>query len=1010
MAAHPLSTDEAEVTTRLTLFGPPHIQQGGRLMTLPFERRSQLIVWLAIKGAWAPRHELVALLYPTHEGKLAYANLRKIVHRTHATPWSRALQAQGQALRFAAGSDLADFQAALAAGRIAEAVALRSGPFLAGFDDDANPAWTDWLQFERERLRLAWRAAALQLLSAGMEAPAAVDLSARLLAEDELDESALAAHLQGLAGSGQLAAAHQAFERHAQRLKLELGLEPSSALLALRAGLARAGKVDGATPTRAAMPTAAPEDASFVGRVNELRHLGTLLDRPDCALLCVVGPGGMGKTRLARRAMQLLAGRFADGAVFVALEGLPRGGDAAPLLAQAFGLVLEARTPAMQQVLRALADREALLVLDNFEHLADEAAWLDTLVQACPALKIVVTSRVRLVTARAWQLPLEGLPWPGPEDTDHFESFDAARLFLQAAQRHDPSLVLSRVPAAEAAAIVDICRQVEGLPLALEMAAAWTRLLSSQSIADELRRGTELLHSTDATRPARQASLEVVFEHSWQHLGVAEREALPRLAVFRGGFTASDARAVAGVALPVLVALADKSLLRKAGERCQLHPLVQQLAWERLQAVQQAEVVAAAHGRHYLQQLAKWHDPIRRAERDALRRIDEDFDNVVAAWQHAVRHGAAEDLVAATPSLAFYVDHRGRVAEGLALMREALDSPALVQDPPAWACIAARVARLSLGQDQVATAVPLAEQAMAITKRSGDLPTQQLCATLLGMCAIHQGRPDGDGWLDRAMELSRRSGDIRQLANALGNLALSAGMCNEFDRAITLRRQSLQLMRELGDPAAEAASLNNLGVNYMQRREFDAADAVLREALVLCRHHGLAGTRGRVLNNLGAVALQCGRYDEASALALQSLETGRATGAQNATLIGRGLLALAAIRRQDLPAATAAMAPALGAAVSLGSPGRVAEVLAAFAEWLALRGDKIAAARMAAYVLAQPVLPPDSRTETQALLRRWWPEGEPPAWAGPGLLELARRVLAEADIEYAPLRAELHRL
>ena len=168
----------------------------------------------------------------------------------------------------------------------------------------------------------------------------------------------------------------------------------------------------------------------------------------------------------------------------------------------------------LDQVIKYLSDRHLLLVLDNFEQLATDASILEKLMQACARVKIVVTSRVRLGLINEWLLPLEGLPFPEPEDQERFEAFDAVRLFMQAAQRVEPALV----PAAEAASIVDICQQVEGLPLALQLAAAWTRVLSCEAIAAELRSGTELLHATDAAHPPRHASLEVVFDHSWRLL------------------------------------------------------------------------------------------------------------------------------------------------------------------------------------------------------------------------------------------------------------------------------------------------------------------------------------------------------------------------------------------------------------------------------------------------------------------------------------------------------------
>ena len=180
---------------------------------------------------------------------------------------------------------------------------------------------------------------------------------------------------------------------------------------------------------------------------------------------------------------------------------------------------MQGREPSLQQLSQALGDGQRLLVLDNFEHLAGEAAALQTLLAACPRLKLLVTSRVRLGLTAEHLLPLEGLPCPEPEDLDRFAAFDAARLFVSAAQRVEPTLVA----ATEAAAIVDICRQVDGMPLALELAAAWTRVLSCQTIAFELRSGTALLQAQGGANPSRHASIEQVFEQSWRRLGTAER-------------------------------------------------------------------------------------------------------------------------------------------------------------------------------------------------------------------------------------------------------------------------------------------------------------------------------------------------------------------------------------------------------------------------------------------------------------------------------------------------------
>src|SRR4029453_7793579 len=254
--------------------------------------------------------------------------------------------------------------------------------------------------------------------------------------------------------------------------------------------------------------TRPPVVDSFVGRTVELRRALSLLAQNDCRLLTVSGPGGVGKTRMAQRILGECGSLFPDGATFIPLEDLTTIDELGGRIAGELEVKLKGHSDPLVQVTDVLRLRQGLLVFDNFEHLTDAASVLDRLLAECPRMKAVVTSRVRLGLANEWLLPLTGLPVPEPEALDELESFAAARLFIPAARRVDPSLN----PAAEAAAIGEICRSVEGLPLALELAASWTRVLSCKDIAAELGHGAELLQSVDASRPARHASIEIVFE------------------------------------------------------------------------------------------------------------------------------------------------------------------------------------------------------------------------------------------------------------------------------------------------------------------------------------------------------------------------------------------------------------------------------------------------------------------------------------------------------------------
>ncbi len=355
------------MTLGLTLFGAPTVQYGDGPHALNFERRAQLLVFLALKRGWVGRAELAAMLWPDQQSKLAYTNLRKALFRLQSYPWAKRIEANGNALRFDVATDVAAFEAALGEQRLADAQTLRRGDLLVGFDDHQNDVWSSWLGFERDRLRVAWRSAVEQHLASDCDPRAAIDLAARLLEDDALDEVALRAYMTWLARTGQGARARQAYRDFAGRLLQELGLTPSAELNALNDSIGAAAL--GSAATVGAQPVTA--DDGFVGRAVELRRIAELIKQDDCRLLTVTGPGGVGKTRLARRAMAELAAHFADGAVFTPLEDIASPRELGGRLARELGITLKGSDEPLDQVLVFLRARHTLLVLDNFEQIVD---------------------------------------------------------------------------------------------------------------------------------------------------------------------------------------------------------------------------------------------------------------------------------------------------------------------------------------------------------------------------------------------------------------------------------------------------------------------------------------------------------------------------------------------------------------------------------------------------------------------------------------------------------------
>jgi DNA-binding SARP family transcriptional activator len=439
---------------RLHLFGSPTMALDGAPLALPFERRSQLLVYLALKRGWVGRAELAAIFWPEQSQKLAFANLRKTLFRLQSVSWGRPIELQGQTARLEAPSDVAEFEAALRDGRIGDALHHYAGDLLAGFDDAGSVAWTSWLGFERERLRAAWRGAVLQRAAGEIDATEAVALTGRLLEADPLDEAALRVHLQALAQSGQGGRARQVYRAFVARLHEDLGLPPGTDLQALHDSLVGAPDAPRSPPVALA---AEPVDDGFVGRSIERRRIAEMLGQGDCRLISLVGPGGVGKTRLAVEVAANLAGRVGSGSAFVDLAVIVDPDAIVPAMLHCVGIRADVGDPAA--ALRTLGELDVVVVLDNCEHLVDAVASVVETVTGAPGrARILATSRERLgvTDEQVWPVtPLDRLA--------------ARSLFLERARVAAAGSVSAEVDVVSVDRIVDA---VDRLPLAIEMAAA----------------------------------------------------------------------------------------------------------------------------------------------------------------------------------------------------------------------------------------------------------------------------------------------------------------------------------------------------------------------------------------------------------------------------------------------------------------------------------------------------------------------------------------------------------
>jgi DNA-binding CsgD family transcriptional regulator len=387
---------------------------------------------------------------------------------------------------------------------------------------------------------------------------------------------------------------------HVKRIYSKLGVHSRTQAVLRSVEL---GLVDTPDVTQARRRSTFPPDnlpvyaSASVGRETELNDLIDILQDPQVRLVTIAGPGGIGKTRLCVEAARLRRNYFNDGAFFIPLAALKGVAEIAPAIAREIGLRLGSEGHPQEQLVRYLRGKQMLLVLDNFEHLLSGVDLVVRLLAATPRIKILVTSQTSLNLQQEWVRYLEGMRLPSSETAEDFEAYGAVRLFLDRVRhaRRDFSPVEHRE------CVIEICHLLQGVPLAIELAAAWLKTLPCADVTAEIRRGLDFLATPQHDVDPRHHSMRAVFERSWQLLSGEERQMLMRLSLFQGGFSRAAAEQVAGASLQTLAGLIEKSFLtQEPSGRYEIHDLLRQFS------AQQLEKQASAPGNPRSKRLMVW--------------------------------------------------------------------------------------------------------------------------------------------------------------------------------------------------------------------------------------------------------------------------------------------------------------------------------------------------------------------------------------------------------------------
>jgi predicted ATPase/DNA-binding SARP family transcriptional activator/DNA-binding CsgD family transcriptional regulator len=948
---------EKREAVRVWMLGGFRVSVGSRTITQDawhLRKAATLVKVLALSpGHRMHREQAMDLLWPDLGRRAASNNLRQALYTARGTldpaAGSRYLASQDESLVLHPGGDLwvdveAFEEATATARRARDPVAYRAALEL--YADELLPGdrYEEWAEGRRQELRHTWLSLHLELARVYEERgeyEKGIELLQRALLEEPTNEQMHACLMRLYAFSEQQGEALAQYQRLREALSGELDAELSTTTLQLREEIA-AGRLLPAQP--AGRPSDDPSDTgkhnlpasrtSFVGREHEIieikRHLAMT------RLLTLTGAGGSGKTRLALEVARELVGAYPDGMWLAEFASLSQGEFVAQSVAEAVGVPGQPDRPLTDTLVDALRTKNMLLILDNCEHLIDAVGDLVALLlDSCPRLRILATSREALGAVGEVIWPVSLLSVPGPKrlpTVAQLEGYEAIRLFVDRARQRNPAFTLR---AENAQAVAHICAHLEGLPLAIELAAARIKILPPQALLGRLKDRLKLLSGGPRELSERQRTLRSTIEWSYELLEEDEKALFRRLSVFSGGATLEAIEAVCDALGDLSVdafegasSLLEKSLLGQeegtGGEsRLVMLETIREYAREKLGRSGDAHEIKRAHAEYFLALAEEAEPELKGPEQKAwLERLEADHDNMRAAIAWSLEGGEEPGLgLRIAGALWWFWFLRGHVQEGIGWLERALARGNYSASPSARAKALHGMAFLLEGQGDYERAMSLYEVGLSMYRQAEDeAGIAFVTCTMANLATLRGEHQKAVELNEKSLALSRKVGDQWLAAYALHNLGVEAAEGQgDYGRARALLGDALALARRVRDQQLISICLTDLGITAMYTGE-EEAESLFQEAVVLQRELGQKENIAAALRVLGLVRMNRGDHERARALLKESLALSKELGHKLYAAAALNAAASVAVSRGEVERAARLFGAAEMLHEAIGSP------------------------------------------------------------------------------------------